>query len=204
MAIRCKICGEKISLFSGNVPDQLVIDNAKKYDIYDDNLCQNCLSLKISKFVNKNNCGQTAVHSIRDIIIKHNDIVKKVFISADRIPEGVKDLGFITGYCILGTGILSELISGVTDFAGAESSVYLAKIKQCEKIALNMLTVEALAHGANCIYSCKVSLVEATRGHGMLMFSAFGSAAYKEGVFTREEEDDVAMIAKGYRDLGFS
>lgn len=92
-------------------------------------------------------------------------------------PRGTeKDCGFVSGYCILGTGPISSLLSSITDLLGMRSNAYSEKAKEAERTALAMMKYEALQRGANAVYGVRISLTEATSGKGMLMVSVSGSA----------------------------
>lgn len=102
--------------------------------------------------------------------------IDDMFITALQ-PRGTeKDCGFVSGYCILGTGPISSLLSSITDFFGMRSNAFSAKAKEAEKSALEMMKREALQRGANAVYGARITLTEATSGQGMLMVSASGSA----------------------------
>ena len=64
----------------------------------------------------------------------------------------------------------------------------LKKVKMAEADALNMLKAEACKKGGDAVYCCRVTLTEATSGHGMLMISASG-AAVKMGKADKDIEE---------------
>ena len=104
------------------------------------------------------------------------DFIDTMFITTLQ-PRGTeKDCGLVSGYCILGTGPISSLLSSITDFFGMKSNAFSAKAKEAEKIALDMMKREALQRGANAVYGVRINLTEATSGQGMLMVSVSGSA----------------------------
>ena len=88
--------------------------------------------------------------------------IDDMFITALQ-PRGTeKDCGFVSGYCILGTGPISSLLSSITDFFGMRSNAFSAKAKEAEKSALEMMKREALQCGANAVYGVRITLTEAT------------------------------------------
>lgn len=96
-------------------------------------------------------------------------------------PRGTeKDCGLVSGYCILGTGPISSMLSSITDLLGMRSNAYSEKAKEAERNALAMMKYEALQRGANAVYGVRISLTEATSGKGMLMVSVSGSAMIVE------------------------
>ena len=102
-----------------------------------------------------------------------------MFVSPSPVPADGKDLGIVTGYCILGTGPFSALFSSITDIFGAESNSYLKKAKSAEEAAMTMMKIDAIRKGADAIFCAKISLTEATSGNGMIMVSAQGAATLR-------------------------
>lgn len=112
----------------------------------------------------------------------------KMLVTPANISTGLQDLGLFTGYCIMGIGPISTIASSITDLLGAKSNAYFEKVKMAEADALNMLKAEAFKKGGDAVYCCRVTLTEATSGHGMLMISASG-AAVKTGKADKDIEE---------------
>lgn len=59
--------------------------------------------------------------------------IDDMFITALQ-PRGTeKDCGFVSGYCILGTGPISSLLSSITDFFGMRSNAFPRKPRKRKK-----------------------------------------------------------------------
>lgn len=188
MADKCPDCGLSVGGVFAAQPKASAeqIEFCKKNGItYEDNICQSCMNLRISLFKEE---------GLKEKIFATNalDVAdKKMLITPASIPNNMRDFGLITGYCIIGTGPISTIASSLTDLFGKTSNAYLKKIRQAEDFALKMLRAEALKKGADAIYNCRVSLSEATSGHGMLIVSASGSA-----VSTGTADEDIQKAIK--------
>lgn len=90
-------------------------------------------------------------------------------------------LGVVSGYSVIGTGVLSEFFSSFTDFFGLESNAYLEKIRKGEKSSMLIAKKQAFDMGADLISGFNISVTEATSGHGMLMVSCSGTAVQTKG-----------------------
>lgn len=88
--------------------------------------------------------------------------------------------GVATGYSVLGTGIFSEIASDITDMFGAESQVFVSKLREGERRAISSAKVQAIKIGANAISGLSISITEATSASGMLMVSCAGTAIFYE------------------------
>ncbi|MBD5607251.1 MAG: YbjQ family protein [Desulfovibrio sp.] len=176
MAIQCEICGRKISGFSGGAfratEDYYIKAKELSLDLQE-NICMYCAGNKISIAKSE----QKARQAEEDLKIV--TALEGMFVTPAPIPEGTKDLGLVTGYCIMGTGPLTTIASSWTDFFGAESTAYLEKIAKAEDFALLRAKQKAYKMGASAIYNVRIGLSEAATGHGMLMISVFGSATKK-------------------------
>ena len=91
-------------------------------------------------------------------------------------PNTYEILGIISGHVALGTGPISELLSSWTDFFGAQSETYNAKMREAEAACLQKLTDSALEMGANAVVGINTTYAELTRGHGMLLVCMNGTA----------------------------
>lgn len=63
----------------------------------------------------------------------------------------VKYCGYCTGECVLGTGFLSSLESGISDFLGMSSGMYENKLMQAKSCAIDLLKQNATNLGGNAI-----------------------------------------------------
>lgn len=65
-------------------------------------------------------------------------------------------VGFCSGECVLGTGFLSSLEAGLSDFLGMSSTLYKDKLSKAKEIAIEDLKQQALNRGANAIIGLDV------------------------------------------------
>lgn len=100
-----------------------------------------------------------------------------LFVSSATMSPNMRDLGIVTGYGVIDTGIATKVCSFFTKIIGSNSDAYMNKIKEAELSAMNMLKEEAKKIGAVAIYDCKINITEATNGQGKLILYAFGTAA---------------------------
>lgn len=175
---RCPVCGKKVGLFGELAPDQIMINKGKKYGVYQEKICLTCLAEQIAPYEEQERKLQEERQQILPQLIA--SALPLVFMSPSVAPQGVSDLGIVTGYCIMGTGPVTTLTSAVTDLFGQQSNAYIEKIHAAEQAAFNMLKLNALKKGGDAVYSCHVNLSEATSGHGMIMLSVYGTAVRTE------------------------
>lgn len=172
---KCAVCGNKIGgIFGLEPPTSEAIAKAKSFGVYTEGACFSCTVKAVNQYAIKH--GET--EEDREGFIAEEKVrsaLEKVFCTPSNvISEGI-DLGLVTGYCVMGTGPIAEFLSSWTDFFGSKSGSYLNKIRTAEKHALDMLKAEAIKKGGDAVFCCRVSLSEATSGHGMLMVSATGA-----------------------------
>ncbi len=87
----------------------------------------------------------------------------------------VKYHGVVTGEAILGANIFRDLFAGIRDIVGGRSAAYEKELRAAKEIALQEMTEQARALGANAIVG--IDLDYETVGQGsMLMVSASGTA----------------------------
>ena len=190
----CTSCGNKISMFLGNKPEFGTIERAKYINVYREGLCQACLSKLIEKHDHESQKKQEVVsaHALQ--------VLDKVKVSAEAKPNSIADLGLVSGYSVIGTGPISGIFSSFTDFFGVQSMIYIKKIKEAEEYALKILKMSAIARGGNSVFSCKIQVTEASTGHGMIMFSANGTAVNIPSVFSDEENKYIQDIIDFYKE----
>ena len=85
-------------------------------------------------------------------------------------------LELVTAQSVLGTGLLSEFTSSITDIFGTQSGAYNKKLVEGEKFCKNILRKKALDIGANAIIGTDVDYSEAGSLKGMLMVCMAGTA----------------------------
>lgn len=171
MAEKCPVCGEKVGGIMGKpIPFERLKSKAKQAGIYQENICLECLQKKMDEFLKESPQTHFEDNSV------FLDVLPSVFVSPSSIPDGLPDMGLVTGYCILGTGPFTALFSSVTDTFGMKSNAYMQKARDAEREALDALKIEALKKGADAVYCLRLNLTEATSGNGMLMVSVTGAA----------------------------
>ena len=83
-------------------------------------------------------------------------------------------LGIVTGEAILGAHIGRDILASFTDIVGGRSAEYEEEVRSARSIALDEMTAEAGAKGANAVVGVDIDY-EVIR-QGMLMVSVSGTA----------------------------
>jgi len=87
----------------------------------------------------------------------------------------VKYHGLVTGQAILGANIFKDVFAGIRDIVGGRSAVYEGELRRAKELAVQEMTEQAQALGANAVIA--IDLDYETIGKGtMLMVSASGTA----------------------------
>ncbi len=89
-----------------------------------------------------------------------------------------KYFGIVNGDAILGANIFRDFFARITDIVGGRSAAYEKELIKAKKIALEEMSEQAKAMGANAIVG--IDLDYETVGDSMLMVSANGTAVYVE------------------------
>jgi uncharacterized protein YbjQ (UPF0145 family) len=102
-----------------------------------------------------------------------------VLLSTTSIIDGRRVLsyhGLVSGEAILGANVFRDLFAGIRDIVGGRSAAYEKELRRAKEIALQEMSEQAQAMGANAVIG--VDLDYETVGHGgsMLMVSASGTA----------------------------
>ena len=94
----------------------------------------------------------------------------------------VKYLGIVTGEAILGANIFRDIFASITDIVGGRSAVYEKELNSAKDLAMQEMTWEAEALGANAILAVDLDYetISMGKGGGMLMVSASGTAVIYE------------------------
>ena|SRR5688500_1499841 len=89
-----------------------------------------------------------------------------------------KHLGLVTGEAILGANIFRDFFAGIRDIVGGRSAAYEQELRKAKDIALEEMSEQARALGANAIVAVDLDYETITvgGGGGMLMVSASGTA----------------------------
>ena len=82
--------------------------------------------------------------------------------------------GLVSGETIIGANIVKDFLAGITDIIGGRSGSYERVLKQAKEAALQEMSAEAMAMGANAVIG--IDLDYETIGSSMLMVTAAGTA----------------------------
>ncbi len=91
-----------------------------------------------------------------------------------------KYFGLVSGEAILGANIFRDFFAGIRDIVGGRSASYERELKKAKEIAINEMTEDAKALGANAVISVDLDYETIGSGGSMLMVSASGTAVYIE------------------------
>ncbi len=85
-------------------------------------------------------------------------------------------LGVVTGEVIVGANIFKDLFAGIRDIVGGRSGSYESTLRDARTTAINELTDEARALGADAVIGVDLDYEVLGQGGSMLMVSASGTA----------------------------
>ena len=88
----------------------------------------------------------------------------------------VKYHGLVTGTAILGANIFKDVFAGIRDIVGGRSAVYEKELRQAKDLAVQEMTEEARALGANGVIAIDLDYETIGKAGSMLMVSASGTA----------------------------
>ena len=88
----------------------------------------------------------------------------------------VKYHGLVTGDAILGANIFRDFFAGIRDIVGGRSAGYEKELRRAKEIAIEEMTAQAQALGANAIVGIDLDYETVGQGGSMLMVSANGTA----------------------------
>ena len=88
----------------------------------------------------------------------------------------VKYHGLVTGQAILGANIFKDVFAGIRDIVGGRSAVYERELRQAKDLAVQEMSEEGLALGANAIIGIDLDYETVGQNGSMLMVSASGTA----------------------------
>ena len=93
-----------------------------------------------------------------------------------------KYIGLVSGETIIGANVMRDFMASITDIVGGRSTAYERSLVEAKEIALNEMTGEAAAMGANAVIGVDLDY-ETVGGQGsMLMVSATGTAVIIDGI----------------------
>jgi len=85
-------------------------------------------------------------------------------------------LGVVSGDAILGANIFKDLFAGIRDIVGGRSAAYEKELKKAKELAMEEMTEEARALGANAIIGIDLDFESVGTNGSMLMVTATGTA----------------------------
>jgi uncharacterized protein YbjQ (UPF0145 family) len=88
----------------------------------------------------------------------------------------VKYHGLVSGEAILGANIFRDLFAGIRDIVGGRSAAYEKELRRAKELAIQEMTDQAQALGANAIVGIDLDYETVGQGGSMLMVSANGTA----------------------------
>ena len=88
----------------------------------------------------------------------------------------VKYHGLVSGEAILGANIFRDLFAGIRDIVGGRSAAYEKELRRAKELAIEEMTEQAKALGANAIVGVDLDYETVGQGGSMLMVSANGTA----------------------------
>ncbi|HPO10740.1 MAG TPA: heavy metal-binding domain-containing protein [bacterium] len=90
----------------------------------------------------------------------------------------VQYLGLVSGEAILGANIFRDFFAGIRDIVGGRSAAYEKELRSAKEIALEDMSEQARALGANAIVTVDLDYetIGIGKGGNMLMVSASGTA----------------------------
>ena len=91
-----------------------------------------------------------------------------------------KYLGLVSGEAILGANIFRDLFAGIRDIVGGRSAAYEQELRKAKDIAIQEMTEQAQALGANGVVGVDLDYETVGQSGGMLMVSASGTAVVIE------------------------
>ncbi|HEV2108080.1 MAG TPA: heavy metal-binding domain-containing protein [Thermomicrobiales bacterium] len=91
-------------------------------------------------------------------------------------------LGIVSGEAIMGANIFRDVFAGVRDVIGGRSGAYEKELRKAKDIAIEEMTEQATALGANAIIGIDLDYETLGANGGMLMVTASGTAVRCEGI----------------------
>lgn len=84
--------------------------------------------------------------------------------------------GLVSGEAILGANIFRDMFAAVRDIVGGRAGAYEKELKSARDIALEEMTEEARARGANAVIGVDLDYETVGKESSMLMVTASGTA----------------------------
>ena len=84
--------------------------------------------------------------------------------------------GIVAGEAVLGANIFRDLFASIRDIVGGRSGSYEKELNKARGIAIEEMTVEAAALGANAVIGVDIDYETVGQNSSMLMVTAAGTA----------------------------
>lgn len=84
--------------------------------------------------------------------------------------------GIVTGEAIIGAHVVKDLFASIRDFVGGRSGAYEKTIREAKDIALQEMTEQAKALGADAILAVDIDYQTMGQSNSMLVAIASGTA----------------------------
>lgn len=88
--------------------------------------------------------------------------------------------GIVTGETIIGANVFRDFMAGIRDFFGGRSGSYEKVLREAKDTALQEMTQEANARGANAVIGIDLDYETVGESGSMLMVTASGTAVRVE------------------------
>ena len=134
--------------------------------------CQKCGNDLLNESSSK---IKTEIEHSRKLLDKY---IVRIPVVTTHSPHGwdYRTIGIVTGQSTMGTGVLTELTSSITDAFGVSSGRHNTKLKKGEDMCLAQLKTSAFEMGANAIIGTDIDYSEIGSGKGILMVCMAGTA----------------------------
>lgn len=142
-------------------------------------VCPHCKKMIANNLISCPRCGQVLVELPPEELERINSIV----VTTSPNIEGyriVKYLGIVSGESSVGTGFLSEFLSGTADVFGTEAGAYSSKLGQSKANALERLKSNALKIGADAVIAVDIDVL--TTNNNIFITCANGTAVKLEKI----------------------
>lgn len=84
-------------------------------------------------------------------------------------------LGLVSGDCVIGTGIMADLFSGLSDLTGSQSKTFSNKMKEIKQAALNEMIEDSIKLGGNAVIGIQYDHITFS-GKNMIGISVNGTS----------------------------
>lgn len=84
--------------------------------------------------------------------------------------------GIVTGEAIVGANVFRDILASIRDIVGGRSQAYEKELQTAREIALEEMSENARAQGANAVVGIDLDYEVVGQGGSMLMVTASGTA----------------------------